>query len=109
MLAEKKVRVGRDSRRSTHAVLSPTQCTLYELWTPFARRRRVIIKMLALLATSAAWDGSFAPLVAAPGSFCTDYGFGSGKPYVCSGGGLTGPPALCRTSCVNFTGYPAKR
>lgn len=51
--------------------------------------------LTTLLAAAVAWDGSFAPLVAAPGSFCTDYGFGSGKPYVCSGGGPTGPPAQC--------------
>ena len=44
-----------------------------------------------LSATTAQWDGSFAPLVADPVSFCSgSYSFGQGKPFICAGGGASG-------------------
>jgi len=60
----------------------------------------VVCVLLALVLGSFSWDGSLAPLVANPSSFCSAYGFGMNKPYICAGGGSSGGGGGCdATAC----------
>jgi len=63
------------------------------------------VLVLALFSCSLSWDGSFAPLIANPQSFCNDYGFGMNKPYICAGGGSSGPGGNCEKSACTSGQY----
>jgi len=63
------------------------------------------VLVLSLLSFSLSWDGSFAPLVANPQSFCNDYGFGAHKPFICAGGGSSGGGGGCEKSACTSGQY----